>query len=453
MKSTTKCLSYLLAASLTLFLFSCKKSISGEEESTGISAAKAGSPAKTERVSSKVATDWFKLQLQTILYSRPQTSVPQHIFSYTAIALYEAVRFGIPGSVSLSNSLDQMPAMPAKENNNGYNWEVAANAALAYMTKAMFSTASPAAKVSMDSLETAYNQQASPPMQSQVFARSQAYGRAVAEAVFAWSQSDGEDKVGGPYTPPVFPGAWEPTEPKSPSGYAVNANINNARPFLAEHKTWVGAPPTVEYSSVPGSPYYNMALEVYNASLHLTQDQMDMARFWIDQGTGFGYTPTGHELNIVTDALIAKQADLALAAETYAMITIAQREAVLTVFKTKYRYTTMRPYTYIRRFIDANWLPFIPTPFHPEYPAAHSFITMATMTTASAMLDNNYSFTDETYAFRGAVRHYSSFKDAAREAGLSRLYGGIHYRPSIEAGYTMGAEIAQHVLDRVKLIR
>lgn len=446
MRPAPKWLNYIIVASFILILSGCQKSLPGEERATGATDTKAGLTAKTTRVSGQVATDWIKRMLEMILYSSPQP-VSTHVLPYASIALYESVRYGIPGSVSLSQSLYQMPAMPLRENNNGYDWEVAANAALAYMARALFPNASAALKASVDSLEAAYNQRATPSMQSQVFARSQAYGRAVAETVFNWSKTDGDDKTGGPYTPPVFPGAWEPTSPPSPSGFAINAHIENARPFLEEHKTWVGAPPSVAFSFTPGSPYYNMALELYNASLSLTQDQKEMAAHWIDQGTGFGYTPSGHEMNIVVNALINKQVDLSLAAKTLVLVSIAQREAVITAFKTKYAYTTMRPYTYIRRYISSTWTPYIPTPFHPEYPAAHSFITTAAMTAAAAVLGDNYSFTDDTYAFRNApLRHYNSFTDVGREAGLSRLYGGIHYRPSIEAGYGMGAEIARHVI-------
>lgn len=446
MRSAPKWLSYTMATLIVLVFIGCKKSLPGEEEGQGPLDTKAGMAAKAERISGQVATDWFKLQLEIALYSSPQP-VSHHVFSYTGIALYEAVRYGIPNSVSLSQSLYQMPAMPRRENNNGYDWEVAANAALAYMTRALLPAAPAAFKVSMDSLEAAYNERATPSQHSQVFARSQAFGRAVAEAVFNWSKTDGDDKTTGPRTMPEFPGAWEPTLPAPPTGFPINGLISNARPFLEEHKNWIGAAPTVAFSSEVGSPYYNMAWELYDASLHLTQDQREMAFHWVDQGTGFGYTPQGHDFNIVVNALIDKQVDLALAAQTLAVATIAQRESLITGFNTKYAYTTMRPYTYVRRFIDPSWTPLIPTPFHPEYPAAHAFITMALMKAAAGMLGDSYSFTDHTYDFRNApTRHYNSFTDVGIEAGLSRLYGGIHYRPSIVAGYALGEEIARHVL-------
>lgn len=446
MKSKFKWRHIAMAVLLFLCVSGCQKSMLTESENQSASKGKDGWSAKTDRISSQVAIDWFMLQLQIVLNSSPQPATP-HTFPYTAIALYEAVRHGIPGSVSLSNSLYQMPPMPERDNNNGYDWEVAANAALAYMTRSLYPNASAAYVNAIDSLEAAYNGRATPVVQSQVFNRSRSFGRAVAESVFNWCKSDGDDKINGPYTPPVFFGAWEPTVPATPSGFAINGLISNARPFLEQDNTWVGPPLSVPFSSVTGSPCYNMALEVYNASLQLTQDQIDMAYHWVDQGTGYGYTPTGHEMHIFLSALISKHVDLATAAKTLALVTIAQREAVITVFKTKYAYTTMRPYTYIRRYISPTWIPLIPTPFHPEYPAAHSFITMASMTVAGALLGDNYSFTDNTYAFRNApARHYNSFTDVGREAGLSRLYGGIHYRPSIQAGYEMGAEIAQYVL-------
>jgi len=88
----------------------------------------------------------------------------------------------------------------------------------------------------------------------------------------------------------------------------------------------------------------------------------------------------------------------------------------------------------------------ITTPAHPEYPAAHAFVTSAVMEAISSVLGRSYAFTDHTYDFRGfASRSYRSFTEAAIECGKSRLYGGIHYVPSIQIGHLYGQLIGKDV--------
>jgi hypothetical protein len=88
----------------------------------------------------------------------------------------------------------------------------------------------------------------------------------------------------------------------------------------------------------------------------------------------------------------------------------------------------------------------IVTPPHPEYPAAHATISMAAATILTSILGDNIAFTDNTYDYRGyESRHFNNFLEAAKEAGISRFYGGIHYKKSIEAGYLQGQKVASYI--------
>ena len=116
-------------------------------------------------------------------------------------------------------------------------------------------------------------------------------------------------------------------------------------------------------------------------------------------------------------------------------------------WKGKYTYNVLRPVTYIRKYMGhLEWTPLIVTPAHPEYPAAHASISMAAATALDKTL-GKISFTDHSYDDLGyAPRNFKNFIEAGKEAGLSRLYGGIHYRPSIEAGYIVGEKTATNAL-------
>lgn len=207
-----------------------------------------------------LAVDWARLQLKFILYSSPQYGNPvsTRLFAYGGISLYESLQPGMPYTVSLSETVNQMPVMPKPEKNKAYSWPLAANAALAFMTRNMLPNLSAASKASIDSLEKAYNDRLKPNSNSEVFARSQAFGLAVAQAVFDWSKSDKFDQANAPYTPPVFPGAWQPT----PNAFlpAAVPYVKNCRPFYAGHTGGLTPAFPISYSEVQGTDFYNMEI-------------------------------------------------------------------------------------------------------------------------------------------------------------------------------------------------
>lgn len=168
----------------------------------------------------------------------------------------------------------------------------------------------------------------------------------------------------------------------------------------------------------------------------------------MDQGNGIGYTPNGHQLSLVVQALEQTKSNMAVAAEAFAKATIAQRDALIVTFKSKYTYNLLRPAMYLSKLIDPNWLPLIPSPPHPEYPAAHAVVTGAAMQALARVLGDNVTITDHTYDFRGyPTRTYTTLFKAGEEAGISRLYGGIHYQQSIDIGLSIAKEIGNSVGD------
>jgi hypothetical protein len=447
-------LSYkLLILFLVTIFFSCQKGIQDKDVTGDSSSRIVPSAPKAEHEDARVAIDWYKLQLSIILKSNPAYSPLRagRIFAYEGMGLYEAVRNGIKNSVSLSELLYQMPAMPEMENNNGYSWSLVANAALASMVRSFYPSLTVQNNTSIDSLENAYNEILRPNLNSEVFERSQRYGRAVAESIFNWSKTDNDNQSNAGYVPPVFPGSWVLTPPAFAAAFCPYLGTSN-RPFLEVHKTGVAPALLFSYSTEPSSDFYKMVKDIYDVSLTLSQDQKNIALFWNDVGVGIGFTPHGHSISIATQVLENQQASLATAAMAYAKMGIASWDAGIICFRSKYTYNIVRPVTYIRQHINPNWLPFIGTPPHPEYPAAHAHITLAEMVALGSVLGENYSFTDHTYDFLGyPPRNYSSFHEAGVESGISRRYGGIHYLPSIETGLIKGEEVGKRVAD-LKLI-
>src|SRR5690606_8378395 len=116
-----------------------------------------------------------------------------------------------------------------------------------------------------------------------------------------------------------------------------------------------------------------------------------------------------------------------------------------------YRSVLVRPETYINQFIDENWTPLLQTPPFPEYTSGHSMISNAAAVVLTDLFGDNFAFTDSTEVeFGMAARSFNSFKEAAAEAAISRLYGGIHYRRACEVGTEVGTRIGEFVIGRVK---
>lgn len=433
---------FLLMATLFIIANSCKKE--DVHQPPGAATSSSDLVVNADNYSASVATDWYRLQLRFLL-EKNSTLAFGGFFGYIGIGLYESVRNIDANSVSFSERLYQMPAMPTKEAYKSYNWEVSANAAMADLTRSFFIGITKADSTSIDSLETAYNNaaQVSGP---QEFARSQSFGKSIAAAIHNWYLTDNINLSNVGYVPPVFKGSWVPTPPAFVNP-PVLPYVGEARTYLAANLNWT-APPLVPYSENKNSAYYKIAKDIYNVSKHLTDEQKTIANYYVDQGDGVGYTPPGHDMSIVTQAIEQNNAHLLRAAETYAKAGIAERDATIVCFRSKYKYNRERPVTYIQKLIDPNWLPYIPTPPHPEYPAAHAFITGSVMQAAAGVLGNNAGVTDHTYDFRGwTPRSFNTLFDAGKEAGISRLYGGIHYRLSIDISLVIGKGVGTTIGD------
>jgi hypothetical protein len=154
----------------------------------------------------------------------------------------------------------------------------------------------------------------------------------------------------------------------------------------------------------------------------------------------------GHWSSILSGVIRQKQLSLIQAAEAYAKMSIAMYESMILAWKGKYQYKVLRPIGYIQQHIDKEWKPLISTPPHPEFPAAHATLSNAAATALASLLGDNCAFTDRSYTDIGMnERNFESLQQAAKEAGMSRLYGGIHYRYSIEQGFILGENVAKLV--------
>jgi hypothetical protein len=300
-------------------------------------------------------------------------------------------------------------------------------------------------KASIDSMELAnYNRFRSNTSNS-VLMRSQAFGRAIASAIYNWSTTDNFNLSSVGYiAPPVTPSSWVPTPPAFAT---VGPFLQNSRPFLEYSLTAIAPPLPFPFSEEKSSQFYKAAKEVYEIGKNLTDARKATANWWADAGgAGFGIPAPYHALSIITWVQEDRKANLWQAAEVYAKTGIAIKDGGIITFRSKYHYNLIRPLTYIQRNIDATWQTYLPNPPYPEYISGllgfyAPFIQV--LKRAYGDIDVN----DNAYDWRGlAPRHYTSLSNLLDEAAVSRVYAGIHYQftqdISIEVGKKLGDKIA-----------
>jgi len=452
MKNTfIKNVSYVFV--FVLLLSSCQKQASEPALPEEISTAannqnKHGHLQQTKTFSSDVAIRWMNMQIDLM---RKTTTVGNVAFSrhyaYSGIALYESVVPGMPAYQSIASQLNGLSGLPTTIPGYAYHWAATANAALAFINRKMFPNASAADKAAIDALEATLQAQYTGESNPEVINRSVEFGRGIAEKIFNWSETDGYQHLNDAYTPPQMGGQyWTP-----PAPLPVHAlpYLGSLRPIVSGSGNGAQVP-APNYAALPA-----MTIEVINAKPATGTDNYNKAFWWRDfPGTS---TP-GHYISILRQVIQKEKSALDVAAIAYALGGIIDVDIAISTWKAKYEYLLARPFNYD----DVMGQPFtalLGAP-HPEYPAAHASLSIANAEAMKHVFGDNYAFTDST--FNGLVtpqgvtlspRSYTSFRAAGEEAGWSRLYGGIHYRQSIEAGFWQGRKVAENIINTIKFLK
>jgi len=406
------------------------------------------SPA-TATYRADVALSWLNMQLKL---ARTTSVTPANTFGrpygYCGIVGYEAVAPGMAGYKSLAGQLNGLTGLPTADRSQMYSWPLSANAALAAINRSLFANTSVANLASIDSLESVNRTTYGAGLSTEVQTRSVEFGQRVAAAVAEWARTDGYNTTSA-YTLPTGPGMWVPTAPGF--GNAAFPFWGANRPLVAGSNDNADPGPPMTYSEANGSPFREMARDVYTTSQTLSAEQRAIASFWNDLPNGRNFTPPGHWISILAQVLARENKTLDQALLAYAKVGISLTDAQISCFKTKYTYNLLRPITYIRGPLgQGTWNSLIPTPAFPEYSSAHAVISGAAAEAMTEVFGPTYAFTDQNYVpFGLPARSFTSFEQAATEAGISRFYGGIHYLPSCEKGQVQGKKVAQNI--RTKL--
>ena len=231
---------------------------------------------------------------------------------------------------------------------------------------------------------------------------------------------------------------------------------------LDSAKQFKPLPPT-PFSMEKNSQFYKETMEVYNALRKDKEERLAIASFWdcnpyVSHHIGHvmyatkKITPGGHWIGIAKIAAQKADADIMKTVETYALTSIALADAFISCWDEKYRSVLVRPETVINEHIDEDWMPALQTPPIPELTRGHSVISAAASVALTSLYGDNYAFVDSTEVAYGLpVRSYESFYDASAEAAVSRLYGGIHYRPAIDYGVDQGKQVGNWIVEKLEM--
>ena len=395
---------------------------------------------------------------RVIIYDVFSPPVASRIYTYTSLAAYEAVRFAEQGYPSITAQLREFPAMPSPEKGKKYDYSLAA-------TKAFF-TVSHKVVFSTDSLrqyeENTFNR-FKEMLDEEVYNRSVVFGEAVAAKILERAANDNYKKTRGmsKYLGSKDDGKWQPTSPDYLDG--IEPYWNMIKPIVLDSASQCKIPKPPSFSRDTNSHFYKNALEVYRIGNSLTDSQKLIIQYWDDNPFVMEHsghmmfankklTPGGHWMGIAAIASKKANAGVVKKAQVDALTAIALLDGFISCWDEKYRHEVVRPITLIHQMIDEQWQPYLQTPPFPEYPSGHSTVSAAAATVLTHFFGENFSFHDDSdKEYIGMERDFTSFKQAAAEAAISRVFGGIHFKTGMEAGADQGERVGKLIIEKIKL--
>ena len=278
-------------------------------------------------------------------------------------------------------------------------------------------------------------------------------GDQVAADLLAIRANDGSNTTPAPFVPGTAPGDFRPTPPNFPT--PVFTTWGQVTPFVLESGSQFRPAPPPALTSDAYADAINEVQSLGSAtSTTRTPEQTEIGKFW--------NPPIQNFWNQIADEVAAAHhTDLPTTARLFAALNLSFADSAIAFYDAKYTYQLWRPVTAIRladtdgnpnTVADPNWLPLAGnTPADPSYPGAHSTISAAGADVLASFFGDQQSFAVTSPALPGVTRSFDSFSAAATEAGLSRIYAGVHTRLDHVAGLTLGHDVANFVLDNALL--
>jgi len=275
-------------------------------------------------------------------------------------------------------------------------------------------------------------------------------GKTVADQILAARSNDGSNAQPVPFVFGNAPGDFQPTPPNFPSPQFTN--WSHVTPFALESASQfrLGPPPALASDAYTDAFDEVKSLGIVHSTT-ATADQALTGSFW--NGAIQNYWN-----EITQTAAIGHDLNTARTARLFALLNLSFADGVIAFYDTKYTYNFWRPVTAIRAaaldgnpgtLADTNWLPEVgnTTP-DPSYPGAHAVISAAGATVLNSFFEKkDFDFIVTSEVLPGVTRSFTNFSAANKEATLSRIFAGVHFRTDLTSGNRMGSEVADFVVD------
>ena len=389
--------------------------------------------------------------------------VASRIYAYPNIAAYEIIASERGEFQSLAGQLSDFSAIPKAVNSENVNFELAALIAHLDVSKRLIFSEDRITAY-QDSLYSAWGK-----INQEELDASKEYGLVVAKHIALWLDKDNYKRT---RTMPKFTvttddsSRWQPTPPSYMDG--IEPHWNKIRPFVIDSAAQFKPAPPPAFSLDKESKFYQELEEVYAVSEEITKngdesEEVQIAQFWdcnpyvsVTRGhlmfATKKITPGAHWIRITKIASKKADFDVANTVFAYTKTSVAIADAFISCWDEKYRSNLIRPETLINEHLDDSWQPILQTPPFPEYVSGHSVVSGAASEVLTGIFGDNFSFNDNTEVPYGLpIRNFKSFRLAAEEAAVSRLYGGIHYRAAIDEGLTQGQRLGKYVLQELEM--
>ena len=383
-------------------------------------------------------------------------------YVYANIAAYECIVAGDSTYQTLSGQISHMPPMPQPEQGKAIDYKLAA---LLAFTKVGNAVTFPEGSM-MAYYDQLIEKADDAGMPDEVLENSKEYSERVFAAIIDWSKKDNyaQTRSASKYTVSDEEGRWVPTPPSYTS--ALESHWMEIRTLVMDSASQCKPMPAPKFSfKDTSSVFYRGMMEVKHTIDSLNDEEKHMADFWDDNPFKMNvsghvmfatkkFSPAGHWMNIVGIAAEKANSDFNTTVYAYTKTAIALFDGFISCWDEKFRSNVIRPETVINKYVDAEWRPYIQTPPFPSYVSGHSVISAAAAEVMTDIFGDNFSYVDTSEIEFGIPhRSFTSFRQAAMEASMSRLYGGIHYRFDLEEGTKQGTEVGRIVVDRLRMKR
>jgi len=276
-----------------------------------------------------------------------------------------------------------------------------------------------------------------------------AIGIAAADAVLNLRRNDGRAVALAAFVPGTAPGQFRTAN----AAGVANPYLSTVRPFALHHVAqFRPAGPPALTSAAYESAFNETKSLGGTASTTRTAEQTDTARFHTEPPPRFA------PRNLLPFA--SNQATLGDAARVMALLWVAQADALIACFEAKYHYRAWRPMSAIaladtdgnpNTAPDAAWTPVVPTPNHPEYPAAHACFAGAVAEAVNAFHGTpqvSFIFDSQAAGVANPRHTYASTGAMVEELQMARIWGGMHFRHANEDGAALGRTVARWVVSQ-----